>query len=52
MAVCDKCGDIIMGANQCVQNGFTRGRCRCCINSEQREKQREKAKLLKENRRF
>ena len=52
MKVCDKCGDVIKSRNQCSQGGFIRNRCKPCINIGQRQLQREKAKLLKENRRF
>jgi len=49
---CDSCGFIIIKVNQIWRDGFMRHRCRPCVNVEQQMKQREKAKLLKESRRF
>ena len=49
---CKVCRKLITLENRVSRQGYHRTVCRLCINKEQREKQRKKAKRIKESRYF
>ena len=52
MKICKKCNVELTNKNHVRVNGYVRGNCRSCTNKKARKIQKEKAKRLKEWRKW